>query len=247
MYLFHNVVNFCVSGQAVNWYFDEDKGFFYAFKLLLCKHMGSVIGGAFMTGFFSIGDFLFDFVKPDENANPDGCYNKCYQCCCKCCFLIFDLIRSDAMAFINLTGNPFCNSSRYCEFLCDRSVIMDYSQSTSRAYRICAHFLLVGIMTIFALYVKGNISIFALLVVMIQTLFISTLFISIHADAAEAIQIVFLADEEFIREKKEDNQAYDRNNLEDNLKDFSRRQDLMEEVRKEREIQRKIRQEEEND
>ena len=137
-----------------------------------------------MTGFFSIGDFLFDFIKPDENANPDGCYTRCYKCSCSLCFLIFDLIRSDAMAFINLTGNPFCNSSRYCEYLCDRSVIMDYSQSTSRAYRICAHFLIVGIIAIFSLYIKGTISIYALLIIMIQTLFIATLFISIHADGA---------------------------------------------------------------
>ena len=137
-----------------------------------------------MTGFFSIGDFLLDFIKPDENANPDGCYARCYKCSCSLCFLIFDLIRSDAMAFINLTGNPFCNSSRYCEYLCDRSVIMDYSQSTSRAYRICAHFLIVGIIAIFSLYIKGTISIYALLIIMIQTLFIATLFISIHADGA---------------------------------------------------------------
>lgn len=148
-----------------------------------------------MTGFFSVEDFIFDFIKPDENANPDGCYTKCYGCACKLCIGLFDLVRSDAMAFMSLTGNPFCNSSRYCEYLCDRSIIMDYSQSTSRAYRICAHFLILGIMAIFALYVKGSISIFALLVIMIQTLFISTLFISIHADAAEAIQIIFLADE----------------------------------------------------
>lgn len=72
---------------------------------------------------------------------------------------------------------------------------MDYSQSTSRAYRLCAHFLIVGIIAIFALYVKGVISIYALLVIMVETLFIATLFISAHADAAEAIQIVFLADE----------------------------------------------------
>ena len=71
---------------------------------------------------------------------------------------------------------------------------MDYSQSTSRAYRLCAHFLIVGIMAIIALYIKGVISLYALLVIMIQTIFIATLFISIHADAAEAIQIVFLAD-----------------------------------------------------
>ena len=59
---------------------------------------------------------------------------------------------------------------------------MDYSQSTSRTYRLCAHLLLMGIMAIFALFVKGSISIYALLVIMIQTLFIATLFISIHAD-----------------------------------------------------------------
>lgn len=72
---------------------------------------------------------------------------------------------------------------------------MDYSQSTSRAYRLCAHFLIVGLIAIFALYIKGAVSIYAILVIMIQTLFIATLFISAHADATEAIQIVFLADE----------------------------------------------------
>lgn len=148
-----------------------------------------------MTGFLSFFDFVFDFIKPDENANPDGAYTKFYRKTCSCCMGIFDLVRSDAMAFINLTGNPFCNSSRYCEYLCDRSIIMDYSQSTSRAYRICAHFLLAGIMGIFALYVKGNISIYALLIIMVNTIFVGTLLISAHADAAEAIQIIFLVDE----------------------------------------------------
>ena len=156
-----------------------------------------------MTSFLALWDFIFDFVKPDENANPDGCYTSCYKCFC-CCASIFDLVRSDAMAYINLTGNPYCNSARYCEYLCDRSIIMDYSQSTSRAYRICAHFLVTGIMAIMALYMKGNISIYALLIIMIQSLFIATLFISVHADATEAIQIIFLADEEFVHQKKED-------------------------------------------
>lgn len=157
-----------------------------------------------MTGFFSFFDFVFDFLKPSSAADSNGCYYRFYNCCCICCVTLFDLVRSDAMAFINLTGNPFCNSARYCEYLCDRSTIMDYSQSTSRAYRICAHFLLAGIMGIFALYVKGNISIYALVIVMVQTIFIATLLISIHADAAEAIQIVFLSDEEFSRRHTED-------------------------------------------
>lgn len=156
--------------------------------------MGSVIAGSFITGFLSIFDLLFDLIKPDENANPNGGFTRCYKSCCKCCYMTFDLVRSDAMAFVFLTGNPFCNSARYCEYLCGRSVIMDYSQSTSRTYRICSHFLIMGIMAIFALYVKGLISLYALLIIMVQTLFISDLFISIHADATEAIQIVFLTE-----------------------------------------------------
>jgi hypothetical protein len=60
---------------------------------------------------------------------------------------------------------------------------MDNSQSTSRVYRLCAHFLLGGIMIIFAMYVKGVISSYALIIIVINTIFISTLFISLHADA----------------------------------------------------------------
>lgn len=156
----------------------------YPVKLLLCKHLGSVIAGSFMTGFFSVFDLIFDLIKPDENANPNGAYTRCYRAVCVCCIRIFDLVRSDSMAYINLTGNPFCNSSRYCEYLCGRSIIMDYSQSTSRAYRFCAHFLIVGIMALLALYIKGVISIYALLIIMVQSIFIATLLISIHADAA---------------------------------------------------------------
>lgn len=89
-------------------------------------------------------------------------------------------------------------------------------------------------MAILALYIKGNISIYALLVIMVQTLFIATLFISIHADATEAIQIIFLTDEEFARQRKEDDKTYDRGNLGDNLNNLSKRRDLTEEVKKER-------------
>ena len=61
-------------------------------------------------------------------------------------------------------------------------------------YRLCAHFLLCGIMLIFAMYVKGVISTYALIIIAIDTIFVSTLFISVHADATEAISMIFLAD-----------------------------------------------------
>ena len=208
----------------MQWYYDEDQSFFYPFKLLICKHFGSVVAGSFMTGFFSIFDFLLDFIKPSssENSYNPGCYARCHKFSCFCCDKLSDLVRSDSMAFINISGNPYCNSSRYCEYLCERSDLTDESQSTSRAYRICAHFLIAGINAIFALYIKGNISLYAMLLIMIITLFISTLFISMHADAAEAIQVILLEDEEFNRREKDDSfgmrqqSAYDSRSLEKN-------------------------------
>ena len=97
------------------------------------------------------------------------------------------------MAYINLAGNPYCNSARYCEYLCERSLLMDNSQSTSRAYRICAHFLIAGFISILGLYLKGTgISLYTIGIIIVLTIFISTFFISLHTDAAEAIQIIFL-------------------------------------------------------
>lgn len=36
------------------------------------------------------------------------------------------------MAYINLTGIPYCNASRYCEFLCESSKLDTGSQSINR-------------------------------------------------------------------------------------------------------------------
>jgi NADH:ubiquinone oxidoreductase subunit 6 (subunit J) len=43
---------------------------------------------------------------------------------------------------------------------------------------------------------KGKVDIYALLLIWLESLFISTMFISYHADAAEAIQIIVLTVEE---------------------------------------------------
>ncbi len=84
-------------------------------------------------------------------------------------------------------------------------MVMDNSQSTSRVYRICAHALITGGISILALYLKGmsSISLFAILAILLITTFICTLFISFHADAADGIQILFLYKEEF--DKRKDN------------------------------------------
>lgn len=79
---------------------------------------------------------------------------------------------------------------------------MDYPQSTSRSYRLCAHFLITGIMVIQALYIKGAISINSIFAVILLSLSTSTLFISLHCDIAEAMQTILLTDEELARRNR---------------------------------------------
>jgi hypothetical protein len=67
-------VNFCVSGNSVHWFLEENKGdnhknvkknVFYPAIVMVRKHLGTVIAGAFMTGFFSIFDAIFDLLRPE--------------------------------------------------------------------------------------------------------------------------------------------------------------------------------------
>jgi hypothetical protein len=163
---------------------------------LITKHFGSVIGGSFITGYFSIVDYLFDLIKPPSRNDEDSAYSSYFNFACGSCLKLLDLVRSDSMAYINLTGVPFCNSARYCEYLCDKSLILDESQSTSRTYRLCAHFLIAGLVGILSMYIAGEITGTLVALILVLSLFISTYFISIHADAAEAIIILFLNNEE---------------------------------------------------
>ena len=146
-----------------------------------------------MNGWFAVPDFIFDNLRSEEFQGEGRCAR-----CLDALDDFFDLVRSDAMAYVYLTGNPYCNSSRYCEYLCQHSSITTGSQSISRSYRICAHFLLAGLIAVLNISLQGTrTSVFLVLVVFILGLFIGTFFISLHADATEAIQIIFLMDEYF--------------------------------------------------
>ncbi len=127
---------------------------------MIAKHLGTVIAGAFMTGFFTLFDAIFDFLRPEH----DHCFSFYINCCTKLNFIFkdfFDFVRSDALAYVNLAGNPYCNSSRFCEMLCYKSRTTQYSQSTSRVYRLSAHFFIIGLVGFITLFMNGNISIYA--------------------------------------------------------------------------------------
>ena len=151
---------------------------------MVCKHLGSVIAASYMTAFFSILDYIFDFLAPNTEENPDSLYTNCFQTCCNPCLKVFELVRSDSLAYVNLSGNPYCNSSRYCEYLCDKSLLMDGSQSTSRTYRICAHLLIASVVVLVSMYLAGSLSFVFAILILVLSIFISTYFISLHPDMA---------------------------------------------------------------
>ena len=71
MYLRRNIVNFCVSGYATNWYYHlenepEKISLLRSPKLLLKYHWGSVAGGSLMLGFFYFFDFFLDFFCSND-------------------------------------------------------------------------------------------------------------------------------------------------------------------------------------
>ena len=136
-----------------------------------------------------IGDFSRFFLQACGESRSTS----------NCCTSLLDLVRSDSFAFIALTGNPFCNSSKFCEYLTDCSLSCDGSQSAMRIYRICAHLIIVGVTSILGLYIKGEVEFYTIVAILILGIFVSTFIISYHSDASEALMIMFLLEEEFYK------------------------------------------------
>lgn len=166
---------------------------------LVCKHLGSVIACAFMNGFFGIADFIFDALIPPMDDS-----NGCFYCINRFAGF-FDLARSDSMTLVYLSGNAYCQSARYAEYLTNKSSETAYSQSASRIYRFCAHFALAGLVSLAAFWGFGlaaEVAIPAMLVLLLISMGVATFFISLHADAGEAILILYLMEYEFLQIRK---------------------------------------------
>lgn len=64
---------------------------------------------------------------------------------------------------------------------------------------------MVGLSIIFSVLFTNNKSIYALLLIIVGSLTVATFFISIHADVAESLQIIYLMDQEFSSRARGDN------------------------------------------
>ena len=110
MYLCVDVDNFLISGCGVTHSLWGSSKFLFGLKALFAFHWGSVVAGSFMINFFFIPDLLFDFIRPNEDDNPGG-FQTFNKVCCLC-NRVLGLVREESMAFINMTGLPYCNASR---------------------------------------------------------------------------------------------------------------------------------------
>lgn len=77
-------------------------------KYLFRYHFGSVVAASFINLVFSLFDYIFDVLRADTNNDAPR------HSLLSAMDSLFDLVRSDSLAYINLSGNPYCNSSRYC-------------------------------------------------------------------------------------------------------------------------------------
>ena len=201
MYIHFNLVTFCVSGAATDWYFNrpEKTGCYTPYQRLVCKHWGSVVGGSFLNAFFDLPTHLIELFV----CHPQACCGKLGTCCYNTCGIFtcfFDLVRTDAYAYINMTGIPFCNSARQCKKICERCPAFIGSHSPMRHYKFAAHIFCVAavfLMTWFIVRKRvwfANFWHYAILIVVIYA--ILTWFINIQGDAAEGLQTAFLAERE---------------------------------------------------
>ena len=112
------------------------------------------------------------------------------------------LIRTDAYSYINLTGAPYCNSAKQCEYICHRSPVFEGSQSTIRIYRIGSHIMMISLVVLVSYYLSklsllnNEVSLMALVCVSFVTYCMAAYFLLVHLDAAEGIMTCFLTEHE---------------------------------------------------
>lgn len=68
-----------------------------------------------------------------------------------------------------------------------------------RLYRICAHILIAGTVSLLSLYVKGQIEAYTVGATFIIGMFVSTYIISYQADPADALHLMYNIEQEYHR------------------------------------------------
>lgn len=161
-------------------------------KLLFNKHLGSVIGGAFVNGYFFLPQAILDLIRSCRNSKVK---TDCWL------YNALDLARADALSMIIVTGTPYCNASKYCEYLWNESMTTDQTQSSIRIFKLAAHVFIANVGSQIGLLIRGELDPYLLAFTLIIGLFISTFFIELNAICSETLQLLSIMEEEFSKRK----------------------------------------------
>lgn len=189
--------NFCVSGNAVDWYWTRNSSCYQPYQRLVCKNWGSVVGGSFLNAFFEVPTLLVELLvcHPNTCCSKMGtvCYNTCNIFTC-----FYELVRTDAYSYINLTGIPFCDAARQCGRLCDRSKQFVGYFSAMKHYRLATHISIISFVFFWGFWILDyrtlNFDLWKIAVLIIMIYSTVTWFVGIHIDSAEGLQTSYLAE-----------------------------------------------------
>lgn len=138
-----------------------------------------------MSSIFFIPSLLVSFFFPSSDF-------------CLCNF--FDLTRSDSYAYIYLTGNSYCPSSRHAQYLCHRSAICKANESVLEVYTFVARTVLALASVMIAYWiardnlVESRVPPYLLLGIFFACLYITCYCSDLHAIIAQAVLLCFLVE-----------------------------------------------------
>jgi hypothetical protein len=107
-------------------------------------------------------------------------------------------VRSDAYAYIHLSGIPYCNACRQSQAICEQTHLFNSNHSCIRLYRVAAQIFVVTLgvlLTYIVFQARTNfISMFVLAVVICFVYLMATHFVDLHSNAAEGLVTCYLAE-----------------------------------------------------
>jgi hypothetical protein len=100
------------------------------------------------------------------------------------------------MAYVIMTGTPYCNSAKYCDYFWYESMTTEKTQSSLRVYKIAAHAFVTLSATIAGLFYLGVIEGSIVYFNLIGGMVLATFFIELPIDVTDTLRLLYLMEEE---------------------------------------------------
>ena len=134
-------------------------------------------------------------------CHPEACCSRAGTFCENACnpfTCFFDIVRTDAYSYINLSGVPFCDSARNCSHVCHKSKQFIGNHSSIKHLRFMIFTFLISLLCFMTQWILNyrtlNIGFWHLVIGVVVIYAIVSWFIEIHTASAEALQTSYLVE-----------------------------------------------------